>query len=346
MRVPLHSESGQAAVLAMLCAFAMVVFVAMAANMGTLTSDRTRFQSTIDVTAYAGGFEQARILNKLTQINQQIVYQVNVLRTRLNSQEWQQPPCSCIDYSPRADNLINSYQAVFDNLADRFNAMNQLGQTTSKAAARHTANRNLLGDAAANPYHLGFFQGMEDSPTSWDVVMPASQVQDTQFSYLYTKSCRCCDTCCPYPGYIREPLTLTTWFYKENPETMVFFPAKMRGTPLKRFFDIPGSNGYFGASANGGTDQIASYAVSKPYSGKIGTPDPGNDGWGPTMQPGIYDSGFYNTHFRDDYRARIAGIQEDMGSSQSTGQKVTVAELIDEDTWAPQYRGKGELFLH
>lgn len=341
-----RQQSGQAAVLGMLCIFTMVIFVILSVNTGTLTNDRIRFQTTMDATAYAGAYEQARTLNRLTEINQQIVALVDELRERLNAQEWGQPPCSCLDYSPAADALIDSYQPRLDALAIKYQKVNQLGQTLTKLAARHTGDKNLLGDGAWNPFHLDFFDNQANSPTSWSDLVPSDRVQDTLFSYLYTKSCRCCGTCCPYPGYIREPLPLVTWFYKADPTEMVFFPAKLRGTPLREFMDAPGE-GYFGATTVGGDDLITSYSAGKPYGGKIGTPDPGNDDWGPTMQPGIDGSTFEQTNFRPVYRARMMGLQEPMTASSGVADPpVTVADMIDQDLWAPEFRGKGDLFLH
>lgn len=339
------SRKGQAAVLAMLCLFSLLVFVALAANTGSLVSDRTRWQNTIDATAYAGAFEQARILNKLTDINKEIVSSVNDLRDLLNQREWRQPPCSCIDYSPTADTIIYNYQSRLDALAAEFDRWNRYGQQTTKLAARNTAGKNLLKRGAADPFYLGFFQDSSSSPTSWDVLVPVDRVTTTNFSYLYTKSCRCCNSCCPYPGYIREPLQLNTWMYKSNPEQLVFFPAKMRGTPLKNFFDKPGE-GYFGASSNGGMDMMNAYSAGKPYDGKLGTPDPGNDGWGPTYISGIEGSDFDNNNFRPEYRARVTGLKENMGAARRSMNGVTVAGMINTDYWAPEFIGKGELFIH
>lgn len=345
MRNGRRRESGQAAVLGMLCVFTLIVFVAMSTNTGTLSSDRTRFQNTMDATAYAGAFEQARILNKLTDINKEIVAAVDDLRELLNNREWRQPPCSCIDYSPTADAIIAAYQDRLDMLAAQFQYWNRAGQTTTKMAARRTGEANLLRRGAWQPFHLDFFQDNVNSATNWDSVVHVDRVETTEFSYLYTKSCRCCNNCCPYPGYIREPLVLTTWFYKNDPDKMVFFPAKMRGTPEKRFMDGPGE-GYFGATTTGGMDMITNYAVGKPYDGKVGTPDPGNEGWGPTLLPGIEGSEFDNTNFRPEYKARMAGLQEPMSAQQGARPPVTVAGMINTDTWAPEFMGKGELFLH
>ena len=340
------SQNGQAAVLAMLCLFTLLVFVAMAANTGSLVSDRTRWQNTIDATSYSGAFEQARVLNKLTEINKEIVAAVNDLRDLLNSREWRQPPCACIDFSPQADQIIYNYQNRLDDLADEFNRWNRMGQQTTKLAARRTAGANLLNAGAADPFHLGFFDEFSESPTSWDELVPVDRVTDTNFSYLYTKSCRCCNDCCPYPGYIREPLQLNTWMYKSNPDQLVFFPAKMRGTPLKNFFDKPGE-GYFGGSSNEGSDMMNAYAAGKPYDGKLGTSDPGNDDWGPTYISGIEGSDFDDQNFRAEYRARLAGLQENMGSAPGFGRSdVTVADMINRDYWAPEYVGTGDLFIH
>jgi len=341
-----NSQSGQAAVLAMLCLFTLLVFVAMAANTGSLVSDRTRWQNTIDATAYSGAFEQARVLNKLTEINKEIVASVNDLRDLLNSKEWRQPPCACIDYSPVADQIIYNYQTHLDALAAQFDHWNKKGQETTKLAAKRTAGANLMRSSAADPRMLGFFEDNASSPTSWDVLVPVDRVTDTNFSYLYTKSCRCCNSCCPYPGYIREPLQLNTWMFKVNPEQLVFFPAKMRGTPAKRFFDKPGE-GYFGGSSNGGMDMMNAYSAGKPYDGKMGTSDPGNDDWGPTYISGIEGSDFDNDNFRAEYRARVLGLKENMGSEPGVGRTdVTIAGMINTDYWAPEFVGKGEHFLH
>lgn len=350
-RIPkCRSQSGQAAVLATLCLFTMVVFVAMATNMGTLVNDRIRFQNTIDSAAYAGGLEQARMLNKLTQINKEIVGAVDDLRKLLNSREWRQPPCSCLDYSPTADQIIIAYQKRLDVLAAKYKAFNKLGNMTPRIAARNTARMNLLNEAAWNPYHLGFFTTDPDSATAPGVLVPSSQVTDTNFSYLYTKSCQCCGSCCPYTGYIREPLQLNTWFYKTYPESQTFFPAKMRGTGLKQFMDLDGPRGFFGAGsgAGGGDDEVTVYAGAKPYEGNLGTSNPGNDGWGPTYDPGISGSPWEKYWFHEEYRTRMAGLKEPMGPPKNgNGQgNITIADMVNVDNWAPKYKGKGELLLH
>ena len=80
-------QSGQAAVLIALCLFSMVVFLAMATNMGILVSDRIRMQNAADLAAYAGAFEQARILNRLTELNRRIFNVAAMTRKQLTCKD-------------------------------------------------------------------------------------------------------------------------------------------------------------------------------------------------------------------------------------------------------------------
>lgn len=76
-------ERGQAAVLSALCLFTLIVFMALATNLGALASDRVRVQNTADAAALAGAYAQAGRLNQISQINANIAYTAWYCRRRL-----------------------------------------------------------------------------------------------------------------------------------------------------------------------------------------------------------------------------------------------------------------------
>ena len=85
------SQRGQAAVLIALSLFSMVVFLAMATNFGILVNDRIRMQNAADLAAYAGAFEQARVMNRMTQLNARIHHVAAMTRKHLTCQDLPSP---------------------------------------------------------------------------------------------------------------------------------------------------------------------------------------------------------------------------------------------------------------
>ncbi len=358
-------ERGQAAVLAALSLFTMVVFLAMAANAGVLVNDRIRMQNTADLTSYAGGFEMARNLNEMARINRQIYDSVQRLRGVLNygpmyvSSDppdetdvyyWPQPPCSCLDYSPRAEAVIKVWQLRLHELYAKLELVNHAALARARAAARFTASANFLGKFVG-PRHLSFFMDQPGSPTRGPGLVNLDRVQDTMVGYNFTRSCRCCDGCCLYPQ--TRSVQVQSWGYKAD-NAIAYFPAKVKGVPQKNFLDIgTRRNRRFGADADRSplaSDMLYGYAVSKPFEGIVGTSDPDNTYY--SASPSDYPYAFVPMnpvyppatdlvdYFRPSYRARIAGIFEDMGDNPS------MADLIRADRSEPQFQSKVQYFTH
>jgi hypothetical protein len=355
-------QRGQAAVLSALCLFSMVVFLALATNAGILVNDRIRIQNTADLSAYAGAFEQARTMNQVADINSRIYRHVQRVRGVLNygpayiSNDppdsadvfyWRQPPCSCLDYSPAAQAYIKAAQAAINVQAGHARLANKRGQISSRAAATFTASKNFLGPNISRR-HLYFFQNDGNSPTGQpEGVVNLDRVQDTMVGYNYLRSCRCCLKCCDYPQIHTEPIT--TWVYKAD-DTKVYFPAKVKGVPDKNFVDIgPRGNGYFGAGATGDpsdNDMLYGYAAAKPYEGIIGTKKPDNDNIGGSTIPQnpVYPpSTQLEDYFHATYRARMAGINENMGTANA---RKSMADLIRADSTEPKFQSKVDYFTH
>jgi len=82
-RREMSAQRGQAAVLVALSLFCMVIFLALATNVGIVVNDRIRMQNAADLAAYAGAFEEARALNRMTEINRRIVMAADDIRKHL-----------------------------------------------------------------------------------------------------------------------------------------------------------------------------------------------------------------------------------------------------------------------
>jgi len=353
-------QSGQAAVLSALALFSMVVFLAMATNAGILVNDRIRMQDTADLTAYAGAFEQARQMNIMAELNSEIYAAVQRTRTVLNYGPsylgvgeapdeapifyWRQPACSCLDYSPSAESYIRQSQRQLDNMVTTIEVVNRLAPTSARKAATYTASENFLGPSTSSR-HLDFFEDQSISPTSGDELVDLEQVDDTKVGYNYLRSCRCCDGCCLYPQV--RVTTMYTWLYKNPSQGRIFFPAMVKGVPWKNFLDFgSGKNSYFGPDAVGapGGDMLYGYAAAKPFEGIIGTENPDNGPGTERPEQAVYPpSDEYVDYFQAEYRARIAGIHEEMGTET---QSIRMADLIAGDQSEPQFRDKTDYFTH
>lgn len=78
-------ERGQAAVLIALGMFTLVIFTALATNMGILVNERIRIQNTADLAAYSGAYQQATRMNAMAGLNRAIQGVVHYCRARLTS---------------------------------------------------------------------------------------------------------------------------------------------------------------------------------------------------------------------------------------------------------------------
>ncbi len=79
-----RGEAGQAAVLAALTLFTMVVFLALATNTGSLVNERIRIQNAADLGAYAGSREQSQKMNNIAFLNTTIMEVATYCRQRLS----------------------------------------------------------------------------------------------------------------------------------------------------------------------------------------------------------------------------------------------------------------------
>ncbi len=306
------TESGQAAVLIALCLFSMVVFLAMATNMGILVNDRIRMQNAADLAAYAGAFEQARILNRLTQLNRRIFNVAAMTRKQLTCRDLPdldeaihyESTIDCdrgtrtlvalgCNRPPRGpEAYIKAQVARMKIDAAMFMALNHRGKGSPNRAARFTAIRNFPG--LGRPRHHSFYDWMDGSPTSKLPPKPLIKVERAQTTFHYAQWYRRgqCSFCPAWKrvGFIWIPINIggcifvypsgphKTWFYKSPPGPNVFFPVRVNGVPKKGFLDIRNlRGGYFGGDAQRGvirgTDELWAFAVAKPYGGFIGPSD-------------------------------------------------------------------------
>lgn len=283
-------DGGQAAVLMAMCLFTMVVFAAMAANYGILVNDRIRMQNTADLAAYAGAFEQARAMNRLTQINSRIYLTAYNLRRGLTCHGY--PPTMSLDdilaaepqacqnngnpflgdyrvfpkpgcsdgYNHGDPNfptlLIDAAQAKMAILAGAFMIENHRAKETALRAARQTAERNFRG--TSRPFKSSFYEWQPESPTKRQGPLVGWQRVESTFTWgTFSMPTRCgCEGPSlfnPFPDICVEThsVTIPTWFVKYNTGPTVWFPARVNGVPAKNFLDIPGrKGGYFGGDAS------------------------------------------------------------------------------------------------
>lgn len=76
-------QRGQAAVLIALGLFTLVVFTALATNLGILVNEKIRIQNTADLAAYSGAYQQGLRLNAIAGLNKAIQDTVLYCRERL-----------------------------------------------------------------------------------------------------------------------------------------------------------------------------------------------------------------------------------------------------------------------
>ncbi len=306
-------QTGQAVVLIALSLFSMVVFLAMATNFGILVNDRIRMQNTADLAAYAGAFEQARILNRLVEINRRIFNVAAQTRKQLTCRDMPDLD-EAIHYEatiecdrgtrtlialgchqpPRGPEAYIKVQvARMKTLAFMFMALNRRGKWSPSRAARLTAMKNFPG--VGRPRHHTFYAWGLDSPTSKIPPDPLINVAQAQTTFNYAQWYRRgqCKDICPawkFVGPIPVPINIggcievytsgpyDSWFYKFPPGPNVFFPVRVNGVPKKNFLDIRNlRGGYFGGDAQRGfvrgADELWAFAVAKPFGGNIGPSD-------------------------------------------------------------------------
>ncbi|MED5370466.1 MAG: Tad domain-containing protein [Myxococcota bacterium] len=353
---------GQAALLIALVFFSLIVFMALATNMGILVNDRIRMQNTADLGAYSAAYKEAQVLNQLVAKNREIVDIVDQCRDTITSRPWENDDCDCEARSDAAELYLSNCQTAIDAKADEFIGLAQWSASVGPAvtAGEQTMNTNLpgvltagggivvgAGSASRNGAYRS--QGTSGQPSTIAIYRRAV----SSFNYPVLLYCRTAVGCVP-SGVVPsvETYQLETWFYKgrdlssptqyrpsQQPDVWVL--AEARGTPATAYLDIAYSGagsdgGYFGASSySGSTDEMVAVAVAKPYGGSVGPSAVsqeqafGNEPNGP-----YYDSESSLTaraSMIPEYRARLAGFGEWSSSSVPVG---AAANLNPRDAYA------------
>lgn len=286
---------------------------------------------------------------------------------------WKQDPCTCLPYSPDAQAKIDVFQSRIDTMYDEIVRLNKAALADVELASKYTAQKNFLGNSAwSSNGSLSFFKGVPGSPAN-----PRTGAEDgminierldtadanvTQVGYNYLRSCPCCDGCCEYPQQHIEGID--SWVYKVD-DGKLYWPVKVKGVPVKNFVDTSARGGpYFGADAStssSDSDYIYGYAAAKPYEGMLGTSDPDNRNEGGSFIPqnpiyppsddlqniggtlSVNENTGTTDYFRATYRARLMGMQEQVGSSTGSAKMV---DLVQRDPSEPQFQDKVNYFAH
>lgn len=354
----IRSRRGQSAVLIALVLFTMLLLVAMSTNIGIVVNDKIRMQSTADLSTYAAAYSEAASLNELVERNREIVDAVHECRQALEAAPFPETtPCGCMPESQIGDGIIEMCKLRIDTAISRFLQRAQYSQTVGRAleAGEATAGRNFPGVS------FDFFSRMPGSPTMsgtyWvrgglnmgggTLMFPSiadiRQVTDTAVNYSVIMTCPVGPECIPVvPFPPSRPEYLKTWFYKENRDPEIWVAGRVSGTPEKQYLDTAYGNGsdggYFGASSTGGDDEIYAYSVAKPYDGSIGpTGVSGYQQDGNMLKPnGVYWSRgttYPKMSMNDEYRARLAGINENLAGTVGPDDLVMMDGYMNGKTW-------------
>lgn len=334
MRLTLVKKTGQAAVFVALVIFSLMLFLALATNMGILVNDKIRMQNTVDLATYSVAYSEAQVLNELVHINSGIAETVAYCRDALVGGYWMS--CGCTERHPGAEAIIRSCQAMLDVQIGQFVATSMYDASVVPALAngRATAEANFTG--TGNNTATSFMEnyvGM--SPTArfthyvnfsmnsgYSGSIPAIgefEQASIILNYMHFVYCPTPDGC--VFSWIAFPETsVDAWFYKDSSDPDIWVTGRVQGTPKKQFLDVAyKGGGYFGASSNSGTDMLYAYAVAKPYEGSVG-PTPGlvssTDREGNWKAGPLYiSSKAHNPKsigMVEEYRARMAGMREDL----------------------------------
>lgn len=367
------AQRGQAAVLVALSLFCMVIFLALATNVGIVVNDRIRMQNAADLAAYAGAFEEARALNRMTEINRRIIMAADDIRKHLTCPTIPTDPTEIVSLESECDKnghrvwpmlfcdqkvpkaILKVGQIRMDLLADMFMVENMRAIQPAMRAARATVDANFHG--TARPTKSSFYEWHKNSPT-FRLLDPMIKVERAKTTFTYAMwrwAGQCgCPTFKPFPiPNIKGCLDvfneeLDTWFYKANPGPTVYFPVRANGTPQKEFLDFgEGRKSFFeGRRLINSIDGIWTFAVAKPFGGNIG---PRNDQNGElqrihwkillahkTTNGYDYDSfedGGTWDKFVPKYRARMSGLQDNMKVDETGGGSMRPLDLMKIDLW-------------
>ncbi len=321
-----------------LCLMALLLVIAFSVNTGIAVNDRVRMQEAADLATYAAAYSEAAALNDITKKNQAITQAVKECRSIMEQGgvPWA-TPCFCGPTDDRAELALRLCRANIDIAVYQFVVAANYGNSVAPAlkAGKRTAEANFTGtgknttffeNTFGSPTRMGTYQ-TEWSTTYMGGVVPSiadfEQVTDTALNYQILPMC---NQCGPSGAPYLSPTTyVDSWFYKSSRDPDVWVAGRVSGTPEKRFLDTDyrssGSDrGYFGGSSTGGDDLLVAYAVAKPYDGSVGPTDTSplqrnGNGVHPT---GVYDSDyvrFPKLAMYDEYRARMAGIQDGLSGS-------------------------------
>lgn len=335
MKIRRRSRRGQAAVLIALCLFSLVIFLALATNMGMLVNDKIRMQNAADLAAYGAAYKEAQRLNALVEKNRLIVDKVEECRDNLTAQPWDNE-CSCEARSDLAEEYIQLCRGEIEFLANDFLLDARWNQTVQPALAvgmatmeanipglSNTGSQMFQGPGAAS--QEGVYQA-EGTDLSGGVSLPSIANYSravSNFNYPVLLLCRTAVGCVP-AGIVPSAQTheLRSWYFKDDADPDIWVLAEARGTMRAAYLDIAYSaagsdGGYFGASSTGGTDQMVAMAIAKPFGGSVGpaggvtTTDEQN---GNINLAGPYyvanGTEVARQAMVDEYRARIAGFHE------------------------------------
>lgn len=346
MRRVLRVRRGQAAVFIALCMFGMVIFIALATNMGIVVNDKIRMQNAADASAYAAAYREAQELNRLVILNQAILDKAADCRDNLIAQPWPNQ-CDCQAQSDLAETYIEGCRIELENLAQDFVDAARYERTVSPAlqTGLATMEANVRGSSGTgstmheNIYNSATFEGRPDYRVEGTLlngyvrtpsVANFDRVQNTKFNYPVLLLCRTAVGCIP-SGIVPSAKTheLATWYYKDDDEPDIWVMSSVQGTMRTAFLDVAysgggGDGGYFGGSTTGDSDRMEAVAVAKPFGGSVG-PTRASDAQrtGNTDPVGPYWDGLGTRFARlamvDEYRARLAGVGEWSSSSSADG---------------------------
>ncbi len=343
-----RSRQGQAAVLIALVTFSLVIFLALATNMGILVNDRIRMQNAADLGAYAAAYKEAQRLNVMVKKNEEILRRAEECRRLLTEVQpvWTGEICLCEPINFEAEELIDSCESWIDSAADDF--LDSSSWTASVQPALDAGIRTMGANISGLDGHpdtkmfqddnsasmLGIYQAQKVGPISArtvDSIGNYQQVSDTFLNYRVLVMCPHVATgsCIPWGIQPSVPREVPSWFIKDDRNPDIWVMSQAAGTMASQYLDIAYSasgndGGYFGGSSTGDDDTMYAIAVGKPYGGSVGptrqaasdTVVNGNE----APDQGVYLTlGFEETKLAmiEEYRARLAGTGE-WGSSGTT----------------------------
>ncbi len=354
------SRQGQAAVVIALVTFSLVIFLAMATNMGILVNDRVRMQNAADLGSYAAAYKEAQLLNVMVKKNEEILRRAEECRRMLTEQVpvWTGEICLCEPINYEAEALIDQCEQWIDDAASDFLDAASYDATVTPAieAGLRTMEENISGvrDQSDTKFFTeqdsamerGAFQTQQIGPVSSrqvDSIATYNQVDDTFLNYRVLVMCPYgpSGSCIPWGIQPAEVRVVPTWFYKDSREPTIWVMGQASGAMASQYLDIAysaGGNdgGYFGGSSSGISDVMYAIGVAKPYGGSIG---PTEEATSPTQANGntLADQGVYLTDgfeyakmtMIERYRARLAGMDE-VGS----GGRTPKGALGSDSMWA------------